>query len=129
MNKSKSKKLVGSDDLSFEDDDEENGFINTVAGHSLSTFSFSEGEVPSPVNTTTNDLPDSRKGRSCPNGITPPVDGEAFDMKRTYAFRKSTIRKLNELKAWHPDVNAYLSTILDEAINYYYEHVGKGNGE
>jgi len=43
--------------------------------------------------------PDSRKGKSCPNGITPPVDGEAFDMKRTYAFRKSTIRKLNELKA------------------------------
>ncbi|MEQ8198280.1 MAG: hypothetical protein ABRQ27_09785 [Clostridiaceae bacterium] len=50
-------------------------------------------------------------------------------MKRTYAFTKSTIRKLNELKARHPDVNAYLSTILDEAINYYYEHVGKGNGE
>jgi len=131
---------MDTDDISFEDEYEENGFSTVVTGTNLSSFSFSDGKIealppedlkraPSPGSTNTKDLPDNRKGRSCPNGITPPVDGEAFDMKRTYAFRKSTIRKLNELKARHPDVNAYLSTILDEAINYYYEHVIKGNGE
>lgn len=68
-------------------------------------------------------ITDNRKGKAVPNGITPPINGEAFDLKRTYAFRKSTIRKLNELKATHEDVNVYLSTILDEAITEYYNKV------
>ncbi|MEQ8199763.1 MAG: hypothetical protein ABRQ27_17465, partial [Clostridiaceae bacterium] len=85
MNKNRSKQFIDSDDLSFEDDCEENGFISTVTGPSLSSFSFSDNETeillpdnsnraPSPDKTWTNDLPDNRKGRACPNGITPPVD-------------------------------------------------------
>ena len=61
-----------------------------------------------------------------PKGLTPPVDGEFFTVKRCYQYRPSTIRKLNELKARHSDVNAYLNTIIDEAILLYYDHVLNG---
>jgi hypothetical protein len=54
-------------------------------------------------------------------GLTPPVDGEQFTLKRGYQFRPSTLRKLNELKAKHPDINVYLNTILDAAILHYYD--------
>lgn len=53
-------------------------------------------------------------------GSTPPIDGEHFTLKRCYQFRLSTIRKLNEIKSKHADVNVYLNTVLDEAIQYYY---------
>jgi hypothetical protein len=56
-------------------------------------------------------------------GLTPTVDGEGYTVKRGYQFRPSTLRKLSELKARHPDVNAYLNTILDEAINHYYYYI------
>lgn len=55
------------------------------------------------------------------NGLTPPILGEHFTIKRGYKMRPSTLRKLLEMKATHEDVNIYLSTILDDAINYYYE--------
>jgi len=84
--------------------------------------------APKRKDDTSNELMDNRIGKPTPNGITPPIDGEAFDVKRTYALRKSTIRKLNELKAAHPDVNVYLSTILDAAITYYYNLTLKGDG-
>jgi len=85
---------------------------------------FTPTNNPSPsIDNPTLSIIDNRKGKVAPNGITPPVNGEAFDIKRTYAFRKSTIRKLNELKAAHDDVNVYLSTILDEAITEYYNRV------
>jgi len=38
-------------------------------------------------------------------------------------LRSSTVRKLNELKSIHPDLNAYVSTIVDLAIAHYYEHI------
>lgn len=72
---------------------------------------------------TSSEIFDNRTDKAAPNGITPPIDGEHFDIKRGYTFRKSTIRKLNELKAAHPDVNVYLSTIIDEAINHYFNYV------
>jgi hypothetical protein len=55
-------------------------------------------------------------------GITPPVDGEYFEVKRTFVFRRSTLRMLNKIKAAHPDENVYLSSILDEALRHYYDH-------
>lgn len=85
-------------------------------------FTPTNNSSPSIDNPTSSTI-DNRKGKAAPNGIIPPVNGEAFDIKRTYAFRKSTIRKLNELKAAHDDVNIYLSTILDEAITEYYNQI------
>jgi hypothetical protein len=61
-------------------------------------------------------------------GLTPPIDGEHFTLKRGYQFRPSTLRKLNELRAKHPDVNVYLNTILDEAIQHYYDYITNKKG-
>ncbi|HBJ1648709.1 TPA: hypothetical protein LA462_003255 [Clostridium botulinum] len=57
------------------------------------------------------------------NGSTPPIDGEAANIKRSYTLRKSTVRKINELKSIHPDINVCVSTIVDIAIAYYHEHI------
>lgn len=80
-------------------------------------------EVSDNIVNSSSEIMDHRRYRVAPNGITPPIDGEHFDIKRGYTFRKSTIRKLNELKAAHPDVNVYLSTIIDEAINHYFNYM------
>ncbi|MDF2591990.1 MAG: hypothetical protein K0S75_1456 [Clostridia bacterium] len=68
-------------------------------------------------------LIDNRTLQKQPYGITPPVDGERFEVKRTFMFRRSTVRMLNKLKAEHEDENVYLSSILDEAIRRYFEFV------
>jgi len=34
-----------------------------------------------------------------------------------------TVRMLNRLKAEHVDENVYLSSIVDEALRFYYGHV------
>lgn len=70
---------------------------------------------------------DNRTFKSNPNGRTPPVDGESFDMRRTYALRKSTVRILSKIKAIHKDDNVYMNTIVDEAIRYYYEFMKCNN--
>jgi len=57
------------------------------------------------------------------NGCAPPIDGEYLDVKRTYMLRGSTVRKLNELKSIHPDLNTYVSTLVDLAIAHYYDHI------
>ncbi|EES49924.1 hypothetical protein NE172_03580 [Clostridium botulinum] len=57
------------------------------------------------------------------NGSTPPIDGEAANIKRSYTLRKSTVRKINELKSIHSDINVCVSTIVDIAIAYYHEHI------
>ncbi len=57
------------------------------------------------------------------NGSTPPIDGEAANIKRSYTLRKSTVRKINEIKSIHPDINVCVSTIVDIAIAYYHEHI------
>ncbi|MBY7024799.1 hypothetical protein HYI08_06190 [Clostridium botulinum] len=57
------------------------------------------------------------------NGSTPPIDGEAANVKRSYTLRKSTVRKINEIKSIHPDINVCVSTIVDIAIDYYHEHI------
>ncbi|NFA43735.1 hypothetical protein EXM65_14485 [Clostridium botulinum] len=62
-----------------------------------------------------------------PNGSTPPIDGEAANIKRSYTLRKSTVRKINELKSIHPDINVCVSTIVDIAIAYYHEHIINNN--
>ncbi|MPM61303.1 hypothetical protein SDC9_108161 [bioreactor metagenome] len=80
-------------------------------------------EITSNIVNPSSEIIDNRTDKTTPNGITPPINGEYFDVKRGYTFRKSTIRKLNELKAAHPDVNVYLSTIIDEAINHYFYYM------
>ncbi|ABR34773.1 hypothetical protein [Clostridium beijerinckii] len=63
-----------------------------------------------------------------PNGATPAIDGETPSIKRSYTLRSSTIRKINELKSIHPDINVCVSTIVDIAINYYHNHIANEGG-
>ncbi|ALB47585.1 hypothetical protein [Clostridium beijerinckii] len=74
-----------------------------------------------------NEILDHRTLKVNPNGRTPSVDGEAFDMVRSYTLRRSTVRILSKIKAIHIDDNVYLNTIVDEAIRYYYEYLKTQN--
>ena len=62
------------------------------------------------------------------NGATPILDGETPDVKRTYTLRSSTVRKVNELKSIHPDINACVSTIVDRALEHYYKYITEEGG-
>ena len=75
-----------------------------------------------------NSLEDNRKAPVV-NGMAPPINGEYLDIKRTYMLRDSTVRKVNELKSIHPELNTYVSTIVDLAIAHYYEHIINGGSQ
>ncbi|MGG7153654.1 hypothetical protein ACQPUR_23830, partial [Clostridium neonatale] len=78
----------------------------------------------------TNKSKDLFYNRTIPiaNGATPILDGETPDVKRTYTLRASTVRKVNELKGIHPDINACVSTIVDRALEYYYKYITEEGG-
>ncbi|ABR34459.1 MULTISPECIES: hypothetical protein [Clostridium] len=76
---------------------------------------------------STKELFDNRR-TPLPNGATPAIDGETPNIKRSYTLRSSTIRKINELKSIHPDINVCVSTIVDIAINYYHNHIANEGG-
>ncbi|WP_146951055.1 hypothetical protein, partial [Clostridium beijerinckii] len=76
---------------------------------------------------STKELFDNRR-TPLPNGATPAIDGETPNIKRSYTLRSSTIRKINELKSIHPDINVCVSTIVDIAINYYHNHIVNEDG-
>jgi hypothetical protein len=105
------------------------GDLNT--GKVLSSFSFGMSAAPNesktpaiqdPTQTKTNEIftTQNQSYSSAPRGLTPPINGENFTVKRSYAMRPSTVRKLNALKAEHPDVNVLFNTIVDMAISHYY---------
>ncbi|ALB44041.1 hypothetical protein [Clostridium beijerinckii] len=83
-------------------------------------------EIKNTLNST-KDLFDNRR-TALPNGATPAIDGEIPNIKRSYTLRSSTIRKINELKSIHPDINVCVSTIVDIAINYYHNHIVNEGG-
>ncbi|MFW2501732.1 hypothetical protein [Clostridium diolis] len=96
-----------------------------ISGKCISSFSFDDDEAASTQNvkaSNSNILADNRKV-SLANGMAPPIDGEFLDTKRTYMLRSSTVRKVNELKSRHPDLNTYVSTIVDMAIAHYYNYM------
>lgn len=122
-------------DAYFSNDDEV-GFTEgePVLGNSIATFNFAvsdnqkKNEVPvkmeaAPLKFNNEEVKAAVTGRFNPNGITPPINGEHFTVKRTYQLRPSTIRKLNELKAKHPDICVYFNTLLDEAILHFYNYI------
>lgn len=47
--------------------------------------------------------------------------------RRTYVLKASTIRKLNEIKSIHPNLNILMSGIVDEAISYYCDFLKNNN--
>lgn len=83
--------------------------------------------VPKNISSSTKDIFDNRR-TPIANGAAPPIDGEAPNIKRTYTLRISTIRKINELKSIHPDINVCVSSIVDIAIDHYHNHIVNEDG-
>lgn len=137
-------------DFAPDENEEILGFTSVpiMGGHCISSFSFDDDMSAEDITiTNTNDysslesnntatnissndkiLTDNRKA-SVANGMAPPINGEFLDTKRTYMLRASTVRKINELKSIHPDLNTYVSTIVDLAIAHYYNHIVNEGGK
>ena len=107
---------------------------SSVASNNNSTSNTNDkfNNTTIPINQITLDknnlLEDNRKAPVV-NGMAPPINGEYLDIKRTYMLRASTVRKINELKSIHPELNTYVSTIVDLAIAHYYEYIINGGGQ
>ena len=135
-------------ELCFEEYMEENGIVDgePIGGNIVKSFSFisKDATVPPEHNrvitqeTASNiskdekiynsgPILDNRKLKKEVNGRTPPVDGEPFDINRSYKLRRSTARMLNEIKSIHPDVNVYMNTIVDTALRHYYNYLFNKN--
>ncbi|MBN1075026.1 hypothetical protein DVV91_11810 [Clostridium botulinum] len=129
--------------FSFEDDlDTESKSINNNSNLILETTEEVNKKIESSSNNSDNKtnnntlknnnlksnalLFDNRK-TPIANGAAPSIDGEAANIKRSYTLRKSTVRKINELKSIHPNINVCVSTIVDIAIAYYHEHIINNN--
>ncbi|MFW2491573.1 hypothetical protein ACN077_23885 [Clostridium chromiireducens] len=106
-----------------------NTMVETNISYNDSSSEFTKNEVSLPHNKSSiksepkKEVLDHRTLKANPSGRTPPVDGEIYDMVRTYTLRRSTVRILSKIKAIHSNDNVYLNTIVDEAIRYYYEYL------
>ena len=132
------------EEFSIEDNSEEfNGICDDISGTPISSFTFDNetsaketltkekaGEVALTNSTFSNkdDTTANDKGKSTLFKPTPPVDGEALNVQRSYKIRRSTARMLNEIKAIHPDVNVYMNIIVDEAIRNYHDYIFNKGG-
>ena len=128
--------IIDPSDICYEEECEEIGFEapGDIKGNLVQGFSFTN----EPINFTpvtkdrkqktkvekqkskknNTDILDMRK-LSIVNGLTPPIDGEKLEYKRCYMLRFSTLKKLEQIKAMHPDI-VYVSSIVDMAINHYF---------
>ena len=143
---------IDPNDICYEEPYEEIGFEDAgkIKGTLVEGFSFTEDVVafaPRPTtnpplkpntfnaasnikvksternNTSSSDIFDMRR-LSVVNGLTPPIDGEKLEHKRCYMLRFSTLKKLEQMKAMHPDI-VYVSSIVDMAINYYFDSISQ----
>ena len=123
-NSSSNNNTIARADTNTNDIDNSNSNIGNITEMDKNSFNTPTSST-SQVKTLSNNkdiLTDNRK-TPIVNGCAPPIDGEYLDVKRTYMLRSSTVRKLNELKSIHPDLNTYVSTLVDLAIAHYYEHI------
>lgn len=132
------------EEFSIEDNSEEfNGICDDISGTPISSFTFdneaSAKEILTKENVAEVALTSSTfsnkdntkandKSKSTLFKPTPPVDGEALNVQRSYKIRMSTARMLNEIKAIHPDVNVYMNIIVDEAIRNYHDYIFNKGG-
>ncbi|WP_160674476.1 hypothetical protein [Clostridium sp. C8-1-8] len=150
--------FISQDDLGYEEDDEITGLCEVTNDDPnqivISNFDFSNSSnadlqaqdtssiskktIDNSINKSNGNISsvqlsdtsstDNRTTKSVPNGITPPIDGEFFTIKRTYTLRKSTIKMLNHIKALDDDINVYMNTLVDAAIRHYYKHITGESG-
>jgi triphosphoribosyl-dephospho-CoA synthetase len=107
----------------YEDEGFSEGEINVGKAVACFNFGINNEDTNPIINKPAAFIKPAQTYKTTSRGLTPAVDGELYTVKRCYQFRQSTIRKLNELKANHEDINVYLNTILDVAISHYYDYV------
>ena len=131
--------IIDPSDICYEEECEEIGFEapGDIKGNLVQGFSFTSEPVnfaPVAVTKVTPQKPKVEKSKtknnntdvldmrklSIVNGLTPPIDGEKLEYKRCYMLRFSTLKKLEQIKAMHPDI-VYVSSIVDMAINHYFD--------
>ena len=135
--------VIAPSDICYEEQYEDIGFESPseLKGTLVEGFSFTNEPVNfAPlVNATTENKPSSQKPKvnkqkfqsnntdlfdmrklSIVNGVTPPIDGEKLEYNRCYMLRFSTLKKLEQIKAMHPEI-VYVSSIVDIAINHYFD--------
>ena len=128
--------IIDPSDICYEEESEEIGFVapGEIKGNEVEGFSFTNEPVQfthtvpdktekpkvekQKYKKNNTDILDMRK-LSIVNGLTPPIDGEKLEYKRCYMLRFSTLKKLEQIKAMHPDI-VYVSSIVDMAINHYF---------
>ena len=128
--------IIDPSDICYEEECEEIGFEapGDIKGNLVQGFSFTSEPVnfaPVPQSTIEKTKVEKQKTKknnmnildmrklSIVNGLTPPIDGEKLEYKRCYMLRFSTLKKLEQIKAMHPDI-VYVSSIVDMAINHYF---------
>lgn len=121
------------DNAAIESTDKNNTSTNNTLDNDASTKNINtENTISAPavtqnISSPAKDIFDNRR-TPVANGAAPPIDGEAPTIKRTYTLRSSTIRKINELKSIHPDINVCVSSIVDIALDHYHNHIVNEGG-
>ncbi|MBE6049158.1 MAG: hypothetical protein E7214_00460 [Clostridium sp.] len=88
-------------------------------GEIITTFDFSGDDD---FNIKQNNSKATHPIKNIPlNKVNTSMPDDNKNMRRTYILKGSTIRKLNEIKSFHPNLNILISTIVDNAISYYYD--------
>ena len=100
---------------------------NDISNNNINNNIITQTNTTDPIETKniispTNHIFDNRRTKLA-NGQTPSIDGETPAIKRTYTLRVSTIRRINELKHVHPDINVCVSSIVDIALDYYHNYI------
>lgn len=141
MARRKKEFVMSKDDLCYEEPIDEICFTDYVppSKDAVASFCFTdeakeenavfdkkkeEAQPVTKINFSSPHLQDNRH-KPQPNGITPPINGEFFEVRRSYSFRKSPLIKLNQIKGTSSDYNIYMNTIIDSAICFYYDDVMK----
>ena len=96
-----------------------------VHSNQIINITATNKELVQPITSTLTPNLDIFDNRTLPfaNGSATSINGEKPTLKRTYKLRSTTIKKLNELIAIHSDPNTYVSTIVDIAIEFYYDFI------
>jgi len=111
--------------FSFDSSSENNNHSTDINLESVHNSDISQDNNPTINNKINSIVPQSSSASQVQKirGLTPKINGEAFDVKRCYQFRASTIKKLNQLKGESDDINIYLNEIIDAAICFYHDSV------
>lgn len=90
--------------------------VSSIPGDKIASFSF----APPEENTIKTSIEPAKTNDN---------NTEDTTSKRSYMLKTSTIKKLNELKYIHPNLNVYISAIVTAAIDHYYNYIVNEGGK